>query len=149
MKIKLLVILTSLILFSCKEFKEITVTNVEGFYVNKLTLEKIEAEVKLKINNPNSTGFSIYRSEFDIVFSGMRLGKAKLHKRVHIGPKSERVYSFKLNKNLSDLNPLEVLGLLNSDNLGKIEVKGELKVGKFYFKKKYPINYTDKAELFR
>ena len=149
MKLKIFIILTSLFLFSCKEFKDIAVTNVEEFHVTKLNLEKIEAEIKLKINNPNSMGFSIYPSEFDITFSGMRLGKAKLHKRVHIGPKSERVYTFKLNKNLSDLNPLEILNLLNSNNLGKIEVKGKLKAGKFYIKKKFPINYIDKAELFR
>ena len=149
MKLKILILLISLSLFSCKEFKEIKVTNVEGFYINKLTIENLEAEIKLKINNPNNTGFLIYPSEFDIVFSGIRLGKAKLNKRVHIDAKSEKVYSFKLNKNISDLNPFEALRLLNLDNLGKIEINGELKVGKFYLKRKYPINYNDKVNLFK
>ena len=149
MKLKILILLISLSLFSCKEFKEIKVTNVEGFYINKLTIEKLEAEIKLKINNPNNTGFSIYPSEFDIIFCGIRLGKAKLNKRVHIDAKSEKVYSFKLNKNISDLNPFDALRLLNLDNLGKIEINGELKVGKFYLKRKYPINYNDKVNLFK
>jgi len=149
MKLKILILLISLSLFSCKEFKEIKVTNVEGFYINKLTIENLEAEIKLKINNPNNTGFSIYPSEFDIIFCGIRLGKAKLNKRVHIDAKSEKVYSFKLNKNISDLNPFEALRLLNLDNLGKIEINGELKVGKFYLKRKYPINYNDKVNLFK
>jgi LEA14-like dessication related protein len=139
----------SLSIFSCKEFKEIKVTNVEGFYINKLTNENLEAEIKLKINNPNNTGFLIYPSEFDIVFSGIRLGKAKLNKRVHIDAKSEKVYSFKLDKNISDLNPFDALRLLNLDNLGKIEINGELKVGKFYLKRKYPVNYQDKVNLFK
>ena len=149
MKLKILILLISLSLFSCKEFKENKVTNVEGFYINKLTIENLEAEIKLKINNPNNTGFSIYPSEFDIIFCGIRLGKAKLNKRVHIDAKSEKVYSFKLNKNISDLNPFEALRLLNLDNLGKIEINGELKVGKFYLKRKYPINYNDKVNLFK
>ncbi len=149
MKLKILILLISLSLFSCKEFKEIKVTNVEGFYINKLTIENLEAEIKLKINNPNNTGFSIYPSEFDIIFCGIRLGKAKLNKRVHIDAKSEKVYSFKLNKNISDLNPFDALRLLNLDNLGKIEINGELKVGKFYLKRKYPINYNDKVNLFK
>jgi len=40
------------------------------------------------------------------------------------------------------------LRIMNLDNLGKIEVKGELKAGKFYLKKKFPVNYSDKVKLF-
>ncbi len=149
MKYKVFIIIASLFLFSCREFKEIKVTSVEGFYLNKLTTEKIEAEIQLKIDNPNSVGFSIYPSEFEVVFSGIRLGKAKLSKRVRLNAGSEKVYTFKLNSNLSELNPLDALRLLNMENLGKIEVKGDLKAGKFYFKKKYPVNYTDRVKLFK
>ena len=148
MKFKLFIIITSVFLFSCREMKEIKVTSVEGFYVNKLTVENIDAEVKLKIDNPNTMGFSIYPSEFDVTFSGIRLGKAKLHKRVQLNANSEKVYSFKIDSKLSELNPLDILRLINMENLGKIEVNGDLKVGKFYFKKKYPVNYTDKVKLF-
>ncbi len=125
------------------------VTDVDSFYLNKITTENIEAEIKLKINNPNSMRFSIYRSEFDVVFSGMPLGKAKLNKRVRLDAKSEKIYTFKLNSKISDLNPLDALRLLNVDKLGNIEVKGNLKIGKFYLKKKLPVNYTDKVKLFK
>ena len=97
---KLFWILSSVFLFSCREMKEIKVTSVEGFYVNKLTTENIDAEIKLKIDNPNGMGFSIYPSEFDVVFSGIRLGKAKLNKRVHLNSGAEKVYTFKLNSKL-------------------------------------------------
>jgi LEA14-like dessication related protein len=149
MKFKSLILLASLFLFSCKGFEEIKVTNVEGFYLNKLTLENIEAQVQVKINNPNSRGFNIYPSEFDVVFSGMKLGKAKLTQKVRINPKSEEVYTFKLNSKLSDINPMDALKLLNLGSLGNIEIKGDLKVGKFYFKKKIPVNYSDKVKLFK
>ena len=148
MKLKFLFILTSLFLLSCKGYKEITVTNVDSFYLNKITTEQIEAEVNVKINNPNTMGFSIYPSECDIVFSGIRLGKAKLDKRVHIDGKTEKIYTFKLNSKIADLNPLDALRLLNLEKLGNIEVKGELKAGKFYLKKKIPVNYTDKVKIF-
>ncbi|MFN8116288.1 MAG: LEA type 2 family protein [Bacteroidia bacterium] len=149
MKLKFFFICVSIFFMSCKEFKEITVTNVDSFYMNKITTEKIEAEVNVKINNPNNTGFSIYPSEFEVIFSGIRLGKAKLDKRVHIDGKAEKVYTFKLNSKIADMNPLDALRLLNLDNLGKIEVKGELKAGKFFLKKKFPVNYTDKVKLFK
>ena len=148
MKLKFLFILTSLFLLSCKGYKEITVTNVDSFYLNKITTEQIEAEVNVKINNPNTMGFSIYPSECDIVFSGIRLGKAKLNKRVRIDGKTEKIYTFKLNSKIADLNPLDALRLLNLEKLGNIEVKGELKAGKFYLKKKIPVNYTDKVKIF-
>ena len=148
MKFKLFIIIASVFLFSCREAKEIKISSVEGFYVNKLSSENIDAEIKVKIDNPNKMGFSVYPSEFDVTFSGIRLGKAKLHKRVHLNAHSEKVYTFKLNSKLSELNPLDILRLLNTENLGKIEVNGDLKVGKFYFKKKIPVNYTDKVKLF-
>jgi LEA14-like dessication related protein len=148
MKFKIHILFISLLLFSCKEYKEINVTDVEDLYINKLTTDNLEVEIKLKINNPNNIGFSIYPSEFDIVFSGIRLGKAQLNKRVYIDATSEKVYSFILNKNVKDLNPFDALKLLNTNNIGKIEITGDLNVGKFYLKKKYPINYNDKVKLF-
>lgn len=149
MKLKFFTILVSLLFFSCKELKEITVTDVDSFYLNKITSENIEAEIKLKINNPNAIRFSIYPSEFDVIFSGIRLGKAKLNKRVRLDGKSEKIYTFKLNSKIGDLNPLDALRLLNLSSLGNIEVKGELKIGKFYLKKRLPVNYVDKVKLFK
>lgn len=141
------IIILGLLMGSCKEMEEITVTAVDGFYLNKVDAKGIDAEIKLKIKNPNAMGFSIYPSNFDIVFSGIRLGKAKLDKRVHIEGKTERVYSFKLKSDMSELNLIDALRLLNLQNLGKIEVKGDLKVGKFLIKKDFPVNYVDKIKI--
>lgn len=149
MKFKILFILLSVFFFSCKELKELSVSNVESFNMTKMSPEKLEAEIGIKINNPNKMGFSIYPSEFDVIFSGINLGKAKLHQRVHIDGKSEKVYLFKLNSNLSELNPMDILKLATSGKLGNIEVKGDLKVGKFLVRRKIPISYTDKVKLFQ
>lgn len=145
----LILVMVMSFLTSCKEFKDITVSDVDSFFINKVTAEGIEAEIKLKIKNPNPNGFSIYPSEFDVSFSGIRLGKAKLHKRVHIDANSERVYTFQLKSGLGDLNLFDALKLLNTDNLGKIDVQGDLKAGKFYIKKKFPVAYTDKIKIFK
>lgn len=149
LSIYIVFLLSSFLLISCKGFKEASVSGVDSFYLNKVNAEGIEAEVKLKIKNENSIGFSIYPSEFDIIFSGIRLGKAKLNKRVHIGANSERVYSFKLKTKLEEFNLLDATRLLNIDNVGKIEVKGDLKAGKFYLKKKFSVNYNDKINILK
>lgn len=136
-------------LTSCKSYQDIRVTSVDNFHLNKINNEGIDGELKLKIKNPNSVGFSIYPSSFDITFSGIRLGKAKLDKRVHIDGNAERIYTFNLKSDLKELNVFDALKLLNMDNLGKIEVNGDLKAGKFFLKKKFPVNYSDKVKIFK
>ncbi|MBC7696462.1 MAG: LEA type 2 family protein [Burkholderiales bacterium] len=149
MKFKIIIIIISSFLFSCKEFQEIQVTNIDGFNLTALTLENLEAQIQVKIKNPNSKGFNIYPSEFEVVFGGMRLGRAKLNRKVRIHANSEEVYSFKLNSNLSEINPMDALNLLNMGSQANIVVKGDLKVGKFYFKKKLPVNYMDKVKFMK
>ena len=145
----ILLAFVALLFASCEEMQDLKVIDVDSFFVNKINSEGIEAEIKLKLQNPNKIGFSIYPSDFDIIFSGVRLGKAKLAKRVHIDGNSERVYTFKLKSQLEDLNPLDLVRLLNPENLGKIEVKGDLKAGKLYMKKKFPISYEDRVKILK
>ena len=87
---RLLVLILAVTFSSCKEFKEVEVVGVKDFKLKKIGLEGIEALIELNIKNPNNMGFSIYPSEFDITFSGMNLGKAKLKKRVHIDANCEK-----------------------------------------------------------
>ncbi|MES2566465.1 MAG: LEA type 2 family protein [Bacteroidota bacterium] len=149
MKFKILLIIFSLSFLSCRELKELNVSNVENFKMTKVSLENLEAEIGIKINNPNKMGFSIYPSEFLVNFSGIPLGNARLYKRVHIKGNSDQVYTFKLNSDLSKLNPMDLLKLMGSEKSGNIEVKGNLKVGKFLLRRKIPISYIDKVKLFK
>lgn len=132
---------------SCKEFKEVEVTGVKSFRLTKVGSDGIEGEVILGIKNPNATGFSIYPSEFDITYSGIKMGKARLFKRVHIDGNSEKPYVFKLKTDLKDMNLMDILGLVSGGKLGRIEVKGNLKAGKFFVKKCFPVDISDKIGL--
>lgn len=136
-----------LFIVSCKEFKEAQVTGVKGFQMKKMNTEGIEAVIQLEIKNPNNIGFSIYPSAFDVEFSGIKLGQAKLSKRVHIGPNCEKTYDFQLKSSFKDLSIMDLTGLLSSNKLGFISVKGDLKAGKFYFKKRFPVNVKEKINL--
>lgn len=144
-----LIVLISVLFSSCEEIQDLKLIGVDSFFVNKINTEGIDADVKLKVQNPNKMSFTIYPSEFDIIMSGIRLGKAKLAKRVHIDGNSERVYTFNLKTQLGDLNLFDAIKLLNPGNLGKIEVKGDLKAGKFFMKKRFPINYTDRINILK
>jgi LEA14-like dessication related protein len=146
---QLSILLSFLLVFvftGCKDFKEAEVTGIQGFNLTKLGTEGIEGELLLKIKNPNSMGFSVYPSEFDVVYSGIHLGKAKLDKRVHISANSEKVYTFKLKSSLGELNFLDIAKLLNEKDRGVVELTGDLKAGKFYLKKRYPVNLKQRVD---
>ena len=137
-----------LFLGSCRNIKEVECSGVKGFKVNSIDTKGIDGDVMLGLKNPNAFSFNIYPSEFDITFSGIYLGKAKLSKVVRIKGKTEEVYSFNLKNDFKDINLLDVMKLLNGAvNKGLVEVKGELKVGKFYYRKKFPVSVQEKINL--
>lgn len=142
-----IIIFVAVNFFSCKEFKEAEVTGVKSFRLTKVSAEGIEAEVIIGIKNPNNIGFSIYPSQFDVIFSGINLGKAKLFKRVHINPNCEKNYVFKLKSNFQKLDFMDITNLLGSKKMGMVEVKGDLFAGKFYLKKRIPVDVKEKVDL--
>ncbi|MBX3163233.1 MAG: LEA type 2 family protein [Bacteroidetes bacterium] len=150
-KLSLFYLLSFILIFaSCRNFKDLECTGVSGFTVNKINTEGIDANILLKIKNPNRVGFSIYKSEFDIAFSGIGLGKAKLVKRVHIKGNTEETYSFNLKNDFKDINVMDILKLLGSNaasRRGMVEVKGDLRAGKFYLKKKIRVDVKEKIGL--
>lgn len=145
--IYLVALLSALLGVSCRDFKEISVSRIDGFRLEKLSLSEIEGDLQLTIKNPNQTGFSIYRSEFDIYYGNVKLGKARLHKRVHIGGNSEKTYTFRLKSKPENLNFQDLLQLLGNAGSGAIRVQGDLKAGKFFIKKSFPVYHSEKIRL--
>ncbi len=140
-------LLCALLLASCRDLKDITLTNVDSFHIQKMSLKEIEGELQLTIKNPNTVGFSIYKSEFDIIYGDVKLGKAKLHKRVHIGANTEKSYVFKLKTSPESLNLGDVMKLIGNASSGTIRLKGELRAGKLFIKKRFPVDYVDRINL--
>jgi LEA14-like dessication related protein len=139
---------SALLLTACSNFKEIECTGVKGFKVNKINTEGISADIFLGIKNPNNYGFSIYKSECDVTYSGIYLGRAKLTKRVRIKAKEEETYGFTLSSDFKDVNVMSVLKLLNgASRKDLLEVKGEIKTGKFFMTKKMPVDVKEKIGI--
>jgi len=131
---------SSLLFFSCiSEFKELSVSSIDDFKVTKLTKDGIEGEIKVTIKNPNSIGFKIFRSKADILYGGAKLGKAKIAKKVKIPANSSAEHTFLLKGNLKDVTMSELPALLMSKNK-QMEIKGFIKAGKWYYKKRFPID---------
>ena len=137
----------ALFFISCKDFKEAQCTGVKGFKINKISPQGMDADIILGIKNPNHMGFSVYKSSFDVIYNGVNLGKAKLTKRVHINGDTEKNYSFNLKSNFKNANPMDIMKLMNDGGKGFVEVIGDLKAGKFYLKKKYPVKVKEKVDM--
>ena len=136
------------VLGSCREWKDLQVTSVEGINVSRISVEGIDAGLTLRIKNPNPYGFSLYRSEFDVEYSGIRLGKAVLNKKVRIRANQERTYTFDLKGDFKGVNVLDVVKLLNGASFkNTIEVRGDLRAGTFLVKKRFPVHVSEKLKL--
>ncbi len=140
-------LLVVLVGFSCKPFKEAQCTGVKGFKVNKMNTEGLDADIQLGIKNPNTIGFSIYPSEFDVIIGGVNLGKARMSKRVHIDANEEKTYTFRLKSDFKNVNLMDITKLLTGKSSGTVQIKGDLKAGKFYLKKKFPIDVKERMDL--
>jgi len=135
-----------LFLCSCKDLKEAQCTGVKGFKVNKLDPSGINADVLLGIKNPNNFSFSVYRSTFDVYYNGTFLGKAR-SKKVRIDANTQKTYSFNLKSDFKNVSLMDVLNLAKGGGKGTLQVKGNLKAGKFYIKKKIPIDVKERVSM--
>lgn len=147
-RIKILcVFIFLLVLQSCKDFKEVQYTGVKGFKVDKLDISGLEGDIMVGIKNPNSFGFSFYKSSFDVTYNGVNLGTAHLTKRVHINANGEETYPFKINSSFKNTSLTDVMKIMQSGSSGKIQIKGNLKAGKFLLRKKFPVDLKERVSL--
>jgi len=133
---------------SCRTIKAVEVVGIENVKLQQIDAKGIKADIFITIKNTNDFGFTIYPSQSNILLNNIQIGKAKLQKRVHIDAHCEKTYAFKLSSEDANLNPINLLEIMTSQN-AKLELDGYLKTGKFLIRKKFKINYTDKIELFK
>ena len=142
------IFILSVLMFSCRDVKELQLTGIKGFNVTKIDTKGVEGDIMLGIKNPNNFGFSLYKSEFGVSYSGIHLGNAKLAKRVRIKANQEDTYAFRLKGDLSQVNLVDVMKLLNGSTFKNVvEVKGNLKAGKFFIKKNVPVDLRENIRL--
>lgn len=144
-----LILLFSITLFSCGDFKDISFSGIENVKITSLSQKGVEALITVRIKNPNSVSFTIYKSEMDVTLSGINAGKAQLTNNVKIKARSEESYTFNIksdfsNLSLTDLPKIIAMGLSKSVKIG---LKGNLKGGKLFLKCIYPIDMIQSVPL--
>ncbi len=145
MKMYCRVFVLAIVLFmsSCiGELKEISINNINSFKLTKMDTKGLEGEINVSINNPNSRSFKVYKSKATIFVGGAKLGEARIIKKVKIAANSSVDNTFVLHGDFKELN----LGTIASITMGKplVEIKGYIKAGKWFYKKKFPIDQQQK-----
>lgn len=141
--------LCSLLLSSCAEFQEVTFSGLESMKLIKVSQQGAEAEMVVKIKNPNKSAFTIYKSDLDVTLNGITGGKAHLSENVKIKANCEQTYTFIIRSDFSSISLGDLpklLSLAKSKNI-KVGLKGDLKVGKFLVKKSYPVEMSESIPL--
>jgi len=138
--------LSAIFMFSCiSEFKEISVSSIDGFKVTKLTAAGIEGEINVTIKNPNTIGFKVFKSRADIMYGDVKLGKARIARKVKIPANSSAPHTFILKGKFTGSTMAEIPSLLVGKNK-QMEIKGYVKAGKWFYKKKFPIDQKQKIK---
>jgi len=124
------------------EFKQISINSINNFKATKMDLNSVEGEINVTINNPNNKSFKVYKSKATVTVGGSKLGEARIVKKVKIPANSSIDNTFVLRGDFKGLN----LGTLANITMGKpvVEINGYLKAGKWFYKKKFPIDQKQK-----
>jgi LEA14-like dessication related protein len=137
------------LLSSCGDFQDVTFSGIESVKLVKMSQQGAEAEITAKIKNPNKTAFTIYKSDMDVTLSGINAGKAHLSDNIRIKANSEQTYTFKIKSDFSSLsmNDLpKLMSLAMSKNV-RVGLKGNLKVGKLFIKRSYPVDISESVPM--
>jgi LEA14-like dessication related protein len=148
MKLFYLLIISTL-LYSCADFKDVSITKIEEVKLISMSAKSADAEINVKIKNPNNTGFSIYKSQADVNVNGIDIGTAEMMQKIYVKANSEDTYTFKIHSDFSKISATNLTSLMltaMSKNI-KIGIKGEIKAGKLLIQKKFPIDVTQNVPL--
>ncbi len=91
----------------------------------------------------------VFPSSFDATVNGMDAGKVKLDKKVRINANSDDVAEFNIKSDFSKLgigNIANVISMVSSKS-ATVTLKGDIKVGKWYYKKKFPVEFKKTINL--
>ncbi len=131
-------------LSSCKIYQDVDVIEVENVIFNEFDNEGAEAEVWLKIKNPNAYKVVLTDSDVDLYFEGNHLGKVQLVENMVVPKKSLSTQIMKVEVEYNNMETLmgNVFTLLFKENF-LLEAKGQVTGKALFVSKKVAIDFKD------
>ncbi len=149
MRSYVLLLLPLLLFLSGCTIAPVYISKIEGSKIIQLNQKGIKAEIYLRIKNPNSMGFKIFKTGFDCELNDVPVGKAYLKKKIKVKRKSDDVHTFLVESDFTQIGMKELSKLLSigTAKTVKVRVKGTLKIGKAWYKKEFPFDTTENIKL--
>ena len=131
-------------LSSCKIYQDVDVIEVENVIFNEFDNEGAEAEVWLKIKNPNAYKVVLTDSDVDLYFEGNHLGKVQLVENMVVPKKSLSTQIMKVEVEYNNMETLmgNIFTLLFKENF-LLEAKGQETGKALFVSKKVAIDFKD------
>ncbi len=135
--------------FSACSFQAITFNEMENAKLGSVSQTGAEVDISVRIKNPNHVSVTVYKSEMELSLNGVNVGKAYISKNVRIKSNSEESYTFKIKADFSKLSLAELPKLISIalSKKAKIGLKGNLKAGKLFMKKSFPVDVTQSVSF--
>ncbi len=85
-----------LCLSSCVNYDDVRLLELENVSINKITGKGIDADIWLKIDNPNNYKIKVEAKDLTFSINGKEIGKAKLSEPVTLEKSKEQSYQAKV-----------------------------------------------------
>ncbi|TAL59670.1 MAG: hypothetical protein EPN85_08915 [Bacteroidetes bacterium] len=137
------------VFISCAEIKPATIGGIENPKVNHLSTAGADFTFDMRIKNPNSMGITVFPSSFDATVNGIDIGKVKLDKRVRIKANSDTTSEFHIKSDFTKVSLADISKIVSmvSSKSAAVSLKGDVKAGKWYYKKRFPFEYKKSISL--
>ncbi len=132
-----------LLVTACVDYKEVELISLENAELNKISLNGIEADLWVKIKNPNDYKIKVETKDLSFSINGKVVGKAKLAEQLELNKEGTEIYKTAILVSLpADGNfDLGLIMLMGGGNI-TISLRGEI-VGKAKgISKIVPVDFT-------
>ena len=128
--------------FSCKEIQPVTITGVSNIKIVSFTKDGIDFDFDMTINNPNPVGVTVFPGTFHASLGDIEAGDVKLTQQTKIKARGEHTSTFHIKSDFSKLGLNDIMKVLPmvASKSASLSLKGDMKIGKWFYKKKFPID---------
>lgn len=148
----IIIILLGIILVvesGCSGYKELIVGDVKEVRFSKFDKGKLGLEVDIPIENPSKMKFNVTKVDISIRLNELPVGIITSREKILIEKKSDKIYTFPLDVNISGLSGgAKILLSVAGKGKANIEAKGHLKVRYFIFGTKIPVYSKEELNLY-
>jgi len=142
-------LLVTILLTSCANFRDVTFHGVRNVELRKMNGNDIALTIEAEVENPNNYRIKLKDPDVDLWYNGQFVGKAVLDSTVILDKRSTRIYPVYISADTQGkLGPI-LLGGLGSLLSGQAELRasGTVKGQVGIISKRFPFDIRDTLEL--